>query len=320
VRHAGRSAAIAVAIVFALLLVRATDEGPAPAHAQPCTTLAAGDHPLTVATDDGTRSVLLHVPAAGAATPRPLVLALGGAGQTGADFARDTGYSKLADREHFLVAYPTAAGSQPFWNMNGHVPGRPDDVAFLRAALDRVQDATCVDRSRVYATGVSNGGGMTALLGCELADRLTAIAPVAGGYGTQPPCHPSRPLAVLEVHGTSDQVVPYAGKGPGHSGSVTTFLAMWRKIDRCTGGRRQVPGNPANVTELAWWPCSPGADVVHDRVAGERHGWPSWWRTTPSQTTFSTTWRTWSFFRGHARAPSQTSDTAARVGAAPPPG
>ena len=319
-RHAARSAAIAAAIVVGLLLVRATDEGPAPAHAQPCRALAAGDHALTVATDAGERAVLLHVPAGGATTPRPLVVALGGAGQTGAQFARDTAYSTLADREHFLVAYPTAAGAKPFWNMNGHVPGRPDDVAFLRAALDRVEDATCVDPSRVYATGVSNGGGMTALLGCELADRLTAIAPVAGGYGTQPACHPSRPLAVLEVHGTADQVVPYAGKGAGHSGSVSSFLAMWRRLDRCTGGVRRVPGVPPSVTELAWWPCSPGADVVHDRIAGERHGWPSWWRTVPSRTTYSTTWRTWAFFRGHARAPSPSTDTAARDGAAPPPG
>ena len=80
----------------------------------------------------------------------------------------------------------------------------------------------------IYVTGVSNGGGMAARAACELADRLAAAAPVAGGYGTLPACRPSRPLPVLEVHGTGDGVVPYAGKGPRRSGSVAGWLGMWR--------------------------------------------------------------------------------------------
>ena len=105
------------------------------------------------------------------------------------------------------------------------------------AVLDRVEQLTCVDASRVYATGVSNGGGMTALLGCRLAWRLTAIAPVAGGYGTQPPCHPARPLAVLEVHGAADEVVPYAGKGAAHVGNVPAYLGSGGRSTAATGRR-----------------------------------------------------------------------------------
>ena len=56
-----------------------------------------------------------------------------------------------------------------------------DDIAFIGALLDAVEQSVCVDASRVYATGVSNGGGMVARLACELSDRLAAIAPVAGG-------------------------------------------------------------------------------------------------------------------------------------------
>ena len=75
--------------------------------------------------------------------------------------------------------------------MNGHVPGLPDDVVFTRALLDLVATRTCVDPARVYATGVSNGGGLAARLGCALADRLAAVAPVAGGYSSLPACRPA---------------------------------------------------------------------------------------------------------------------------------
>ena len=75
-------------------------------------------------------------------------------------------------------------------------------------SLDALEGVACVDRSRVFVTGVSNGGGMTARLACELSDRLAGAAPVAGGYRALPPCHPDRPLPILEIHGTGDQVVP----------------------------------------------------------------------------------------------------------------
>ncbi len=158
-----------------------------------CAGLSDGDHAVDVDAGGGPRSILIHVPAAGSASARPLVLALAGAGQTPRDFQHLTNYSALADQQGFVVVYAGGTGSSPFWNMSGALPGKPDDVAFLSAVLDRVEALTCVDATRVYATGVSNGGGMTALLGCRLAGRLAAIAPVAGGYGTQPACRPARP-------------------------------------------------------------------------------------------------------------------------------
>ena len=247
------------------------------------------------------RPVLLHVPRGGASRPLPLVVALHGAGQTGRDFAEGTGYSKLADRDHFLVAYPTAFGTRPFWNMNGHVAGKPDDVAYLRTALDRLQASACVDARRIYITGDSNGGGMTARAACELADRLAAAAPVAGGYSTLPVCRPTRPLPVLEIHGTGDQVVPYRGKGPQGAGSVAGWLGMWRRIDRCHGRARRGTAQP-RVTVVAWNSCAPGTEVDHVRIEGEPHGWPGWSETRPSPPgPFSSTWTTWAFFRSHSR-------------------
>jgi polyhydroxybutyrate depolymerase len=265
-----------------------------PAH-EPCPALAAGDHTLTLDTPEGRREVFLHAPR-GAYRPRPLVIALHGAGETGQDFARDTGFSRLADREGFLVAYPSAGGPTAFWNISGQVPGGSNDVDVLDRSLDRLEAAVCVDRARVFVTGVSNGGGMTARLGCELSGRLAGAAAVAGGYRSLPPCRPQRPLPVLEIHGTADQVVPYGGKGPDYRGSVARWLAQWRRIDGCHGKADRLRPAPG-VTEIAWRHCSAGTRVEHVRLDGQAHGWPGGPRTDPPPAPFAATWRTWEFFR-----------------------
>jgi polyhydroxybutyrate depolymerase len=262
---------------------------------EPCPALTPGDHVLTIPTAEGLRQVRLHVPP-NAYRPRPLVLALHGAGQTGGDMARDTGFSRLADREHFLVAYPSATGPNAFWNMSGQVAGAPNDVEALERSLDQLERSACVNKARVYVTGVSNGGGMAARLACELSEKLGGVAAVAGGYKALPPCKPERPLPVLEIHGTADKVVPYAGQPPDFKGSVPRWLAMWRRIDGCRGkAARLVPST--GVTEIAWRHCAAGTRVEHVRLDGAAHGWPGGSRTKPPPAPFAATWRTWQFFR-----------------------
>jgi polyhydroxybutyrate depolymerase len=295
-----RAAAILLA-GLALLAVVAWQSGAKAVHYasdpthEPCPALAPGDHTLTLDTPEGTRQVFLHAPR-GAFKPRPLVIALHGAGETGTDFARDTGFSRLADREGFLVAYPSAGGPNSFWNISGQVPGGSNDVEVLERSLDQLESAVCVDRARVFVTGVSNGGGMTARLGCELSERLAGAAAVAGGYRSLPPCRPQRPLPVLEIHGTADQVVPYGGKAPDYRGSVARWLAQWRRIDGCHGKADRLRPAPG-VTEIAWRRCSVGTRVEHVRLDGQAHGWPGGSRTDPPPAPFAATWRTWEFFR-----------------------
>ena len=119
-----------------------------------------------------------------------------------------------------MAVYPDAlpgVGGRPFWNMSDADPGRPDDVEFMRRLIATVQDGACTDPARVFATGMSNGGSITpSRLGCELSDRIAAIAPISGAYGSQPACTPVRPVSVMEVHGTLDHTVPYLGKANGY--------------------------------------------------------------------------------------------------------
>jgi polyhydroxybutyrate depolymerase len=296
--------AVAVAIVGALaatgLLLFAGGSSSAPAvtsaPAPPaCVPLSAGTHRLP--SIDGRIPVVLHV-GRGAKAGGPLVLGLPGAGQRARDFATYTGYSRMADRKGFSVAYPTATGSRPFWNISGTQPGKPDDVAYLRKVIAAAGQATCADPGRVSVTGVSNGGGMAARMACEAADLLAAAAPVAGGYKSLPDCHPSRPLPMLEIHGAIDHVVPYDGDETG-AGSVPAFLRQWRRLDGCRGGaQRSRPRR--NVVELRWPTCSQGTAVEHDRITDADHSWPGE-DDIDGVDGFASTRRTWSFLARYRR-------------------
>src|SRR5439155_599958 len=86
---------------------------------------------------------------------------------------------------------------------------RPDearDAGFVRRLLDRFEQERCVDRRRVFATGMSNGAFFASLLGCVAADRLAAVAPVAGGLDLRA-CAPVRPVPILFVYGRADRIV-----------------------------------------------------------------------------------------------------------------
>jgi len=137
----------------------------------------------------------------------------------------------------------------------------------------------CIDMSRVYATGLSNGAFMTASLGCKFSPRLAAIAPVAGVNGTEP-CPHGKPMSVIAFHGTADANVAYGG-GPGARRgrpavdlpSVEAAVQAWAQRAKC----RATPTHQAIGTEvqrIAYRGCDRGADVVLYAVTGGGHTWP----------------------------------------------
>jgi len=230
----------------------------------PPQTAAAATDCVAKPGDQRLGDTLLHIP------PKPpvgLVLAFHGAGGTGDGFAGATGLSDAADGHDFAVLYPSAAAHQ-FWSLNDKMG--TTDLDNLRALLPQAFALACTDR--VFATGVSNGGGFAARVGCEL-DDVVAIAPVAGGYRALDRCPSTARASVLEVHGTADHVVPYRGKKPDYAGSVPRYLAGWAKRDGCTGkptSRRETKV----VTHLRYPRCANGLAVEHLRLADVDHGWP----------------------------------------------
>jgi poly(3-hydroxybutyrate) depolymerase len=91
-----------------------------------------------------------------------------------------------------------------------HIDYGIDDVQFTSNFLDSLQRTFCVDPERIYATGFSNGGGMTGFLACRLFGRITAFAPISGNFYNPPGgCNPERPVAILSFHGTAGPITFY---------------------------------------------------------------------------------------------------------------
>jgi len=294
------SSILAVVVLLVLVAAGGADAGGGPcAHAP-----RRGDLYVQTTVGGIPRSAIVHVPRVARRGQRlPLVLAFHGSGGTGASMAGYSGLEALSDRAGFISVFPSAARPHRRWVLANEDAGGPQDLAFVEQVLDRAETMTCVATSRVYAAGVSNGGGMAARLGCELSGRLAAIASVAGGYSLLDACHPARPVSVLEIHGTADRVVPYAGRPPDGRGSVMGFLSEWTAIDGCRGAPRRSGYAPSTVM-LRWSGCGDGTVVEHLRIYRGGHAWPGANPPDRAPTArFSAAKAVWSFFRGQSRPP-----------------
>jgi polyhydroxybutyrate depolymerase len=222
---------------------------------------------------DRKREFLLHVPAdydGGSALP--VVFAFHGHGNNAANTDR---FSKLSSLPA-IVAYPNGVANpsddnRRSWQGAPYAASGVDDVAFTADLLDHLQSTLCVDTARVYATGMSNGGGFTALLACRLADRIAAVAPVAGAFypGTGKNCRPARPIPVIEFHGTADAAVPYNG-GVRDLPAIPDWVAGWAERNGCKD-RAADEKIGKDVTVRAWTGC---AEVRHVAIEEGGHTWP----------------------------------------------
>jgi polyhydroxybutyrate depolymerase len=289
----------------------------------------AGDHDSRLTHDGRVRTYRLHVPpGADARSPAPLVVVLHGGGGNAVRTQRlmHRGFERLADRDRFFVVYPE--GIDHHWNdgRTGEETGwsaqrdNVDDVGFIAALLDKLGAELPVDPRRVYVTGISNGAMMSQRLGCELAGRLAAIAPVAGTMpqALAPTCKPARALPVLMVLGMDDPLVPYAG-GEVHFGrrqlgrvlSAADTVDFWVRQDRCAASPERAdepdrdPRDGTRVRREAYSGCRDGADIVLYSVEGGGHAWPGGEQYLPavivgrSSRDIDATEIIWDFFRRH---------------------
>lgn len=221
------------------------------------------------------RTYDLYIPAGtDSSAPLPLVLNFHGLGSNPGQQRLFSLMDATSDEHGFVVAYPAGVGAS--WNAGtccGQASGdMVDDVGFALAVIDDVQSRTCIDPKRVYATGMSNGGFMSHRLACEAADRIAAIAPVAGVIGVPlEDCAPSRPVPVLQMHGTLDILVPYAGNNV-WPGAVETVEA-WSVHNGCAGDPVET-FKQADVTCTASESCDGGARTELCTIQGGGHCWP----------------------------------------------
>jgi polyhydroxybutyrate depolymerase len=262
----------------------------------------------TVSVDSVARSYRVYRPASVASKPG-LVIVLSGVYGSGFQAEVTTGFDAQADRLGWIAAYPDsvldgwdAFGSTSEWGLH---PGA-DDVKFIGAVIDKIVAGDGVDPGRVFVTGMSRGGMMTHRIGCELASKVAAVAPVSGNMATatgsaaEVPCNPVRPVSVLAIHGTADGVIPIAG---GHVditfSPLVDVMARWRTADGCGDAASIATDGPSTTTS---WQC-PGATTVAMRVVqGGWHVWPGTPTGTGGPDAFDGSRVVADFFVAHARA------------------
>ena len=161
--------------------------------------------------DGVARTYMLYVPENSNKGKMPLVIALHGAGGTAAGLQQLTGFDSLAEIQKFIVVYPQGIDNK--WNDGRGRNEQIDDVNFIRELIKSISSAYPVDGSRIYATGISNGGFFTMRLACELADKLAAVASVSATVEEviDQNCQTTTPISVLLIHGTRDPVVSIDG-------------------------------------------------------------------------------------------------------------
>jgi polyhydroxybutyrate depolymerase len=232
------------------------------------------------------RQYLLYVPAMPNGS---LVLVFHGGGQRATQIQRISGFDALADREHFIVAYPEAF--ERSWadgrNVTSAEEQGVDDVGFAKAVAADIWRTQTIDRSRIFATGLSNGAALSHRLACEAADTFAAIAPIAGSIatGVVKSCQPSRPVGVVSIHGLADPSVPFNGGyvgGQPRGGQVESSRAsqeLWRTLNGCGPAVTSTPlpvvvNDGTSVTRRTYPNCRVNGDVVAYEIEQGGHRWP----------------------------------------------
>ncbi|MEQ1703923.1 MAG: alpha/beta fold hydrolase [Ilumatobacteraceae bacterium] len=251
-----------VALLFATALIASCSSGDdaSPASSAPTTeastTVASTAAPTTVAdtvapetteaappVDFTARPFEVFTPSSyDEATPMPLVVLLHGFGASGDIQEAYFQLQPLAEERGFLYVHPDGTVNQigrQFWNATDACCGFAttiDDSGYLLALIEQVEADYNVDPRRIYLVGHSNGGFMSYRMACDHADKIAAIASLAGAtFADVEDCDPSEPVSVLQIHGTADETIPYTGGtilGNDHPSAQTT-VDTWAGYNEC---------------------------------------------------------------------------------------
>jgi len=268
------------AVAFAATLLSLAGSAPQASAAAAACALSPTNGTITRTL--GPRSYLLHVPADLKGAAVPLLVSLHGAGSTGSQDEYFTRWSQFADAHSFIVAYPNATSdpenpTAPYLHTgvwNPYTVGSPD-VPFLRQVVRDIQSRYCVDASRVYVDGWSNGAVMSERVACDAAGVFAAADSYGGGDPTVwansglpagsysgEPCKPSRPISASMITGQEDFTY----------GGLAEDASLWRGIDRCS----QPPsGESDSYGSSSTYSCSGGTHVVARVVNNTSHNWPT---------------------------------------------
>ena len=244
----------------------------------------------SIVTPDGrTRTYRVYVPSVLPSAPVPLLLAFHGGTGWGAQFERNSGFDELAEANKLIVVYPDGIGSgadettNRTWNggdcCGAAARNNVDDVAFVDQLLDTLEGEYLIDPARVFATGHSNGGILSYLLACDLADRIVAVGLQSGTMKIDT-CAPTSGVSLLHIHGTADSNLPIDGGSGANSIANVDFnsprltVKTFAVADGCAA--EPTAGTDATNPDLSvntWTGCDGGTEVRFVAVEGGTHPW-----------------------------------------------
>ena len=213
----------------------------------------------TVMSNDVERVYYLKLPAdyATAKTLYPLFFAFHGTGGDYTSYTEDQSYG-LHDvvGEEAILVYPNA-----LLNDNDVAQWDYDtDIPFFDDLYQELEANICFDKRKVFATGISSGGGITHTLGCMRGNILRAIAPVAGSLLDHENCIGQ--VAVIQIQGANDDIVPIGTTTPGRD--------YWIAVNSCDKGES---GEGVDPVCVAYEKCDAKFPVQYCEHEGG-HIWP----------------------------------------------
>ena len=269
------------------------------------------------------RTALVHLPANfDPQKAYPLVVVIHGAFSTAEIMEQETGFSKLADSEQFVVLYPNGMGIFGFiqhWNA-GHCCGKAasdnlDDVAFIDECIDTVVQRVKIDRKRIYVAGFSNGGMLAYRYASERSTTVSAVAALAASVGGRAtpedpwwmPLPPKKPVPLLIVHGNDDQAVPIEGGISPEKGGKRQYLPLadsisfWLSNNGCSWAYQQKSIYDEKVLLRSWQNCAGGSEIMVYTLDDWGHRWPgpAFIESDSSLAGFDITPLIWNFFKHH---------------------
>jgi polyhydroxybutyrate depolymerase len=222
------------------------------------------------------RRYLLYVPESyNPSVPTPLVITIHGFAQWPANQAAVSRWNELADQHGFIVVYPAGTSFPMRWR-TWDANSATKDVTYISDLIEKLSSEYNIDPARIYANGISNGGGMSFVLSCKLSERIAAFGSVAGAYSfAWEECNPSRTLPAIIFHGTADPIVPYQGGLAGPSGVPFPAIPDWVGELARRHGCDEVPQAlpvSGDVSGVKYTNCD--GDLNFYTIAGGGHSWP----------------------------------------------
>jgi polyhydroxybutyrate depolymerase len=251
--------------------------------------------------EDSFRSYSMYVPSTWKpSVASPLLIALHGLSGWDLQLMDNTGFNNLAEANNFIVVYPNGTGEKlgdrgirswnggkVGWCTSGNCPpsqiSKIDDVGYISKLIDDVSNRYLIDLKRVYLTGHSNGSQLAQRLACQLSDKITAVAVVAGHLALDT-CNPNSPVSVLQIYGTEDTLNPENGGIAKISFGVYSFEFNSEPVMKSVQKMAVANGCSANYSEnnnfsnkdltIYTWPSCKGGVVVSSlKILGASHAW-----------------------------------------------